>query len=615
MDERLREKIGQLPQAPGVYLMRDTAGEVFYVGKAANLRGRVRSYFARSGSDARAFVGLLDRVLADVDTIVTSSDKEATLLESSLIKQHRPRYNVKLRDDKDFLCLKLDTAKAWPRLEVVRRPPADGALYFGPYHSAQSARQTLKLINKHFQLRTCTDRVLSSRKRPCLEYFIKRCPAPCVLEVDAEAYAEQVRCVAMLLGGRQDELLAHLRGQMSAASRALEYERAAIIRDQLAAVQKTLEGQRVVVLDKSDQDVIGIYREADLVEIVVLFIRAGKLVDERTFFWSSQEAPDSEIVSSFATQYYLGGSFVPEIALLGAPVGEAELSALAEVLTEKRGRPVEVAAPRRGKRMNLVRLARTNAEHAFRLRQSKRSDVESRLAQLQARLRLPRLPRRIECADVSHLGGTETVASLVALIDGEPHKDGYRTYHIKSAGAGDDYGAMRELVTRRFVRAGREEEGWEPPDLFVVDGGKGQLAVVLAALREVGIVDQPVCALAKERENAASEKIVDRVFLPGQKNPIALRSSSGALFFLARARDEAHRVARGFQERVRRKSRLRSSLTDVPGIGAKTAKALLSQLGSLRHIRSASVEELAACEGVGQKQAQAVWSHFHPASG
>lgn len=613
MDDALRQKLAELPQAPGVYLMRDAAGKVIYVGKASNLRSRVRSYFSRRGSDARAFVQLLDRVLGDVDTILTASDKEATLLENSLIKEHRPRYNVKLRDDKDFLCLKLDTNAEWPRLEVVRRPPADGALYFGPYHSAQSARRTLKVVNKHFQLRTCSDRVLGSRTRPCLEYYIKRCPAPCVLEVDREAYAAQVRWVAMLLGGRQDELVPKLRAEMQTAARALEFERAATLRDQLAAVERTLEAQRVVSMEQSDIDVIALHREADLAELSVLYVRGGKLVDERAFFVKNVEFPDEEVLASFATQYYLGGSFVPQIVLLGAAVAEEERLALEQVLADRRGRPVEVAIPRRGKRMQLVGLARDNARHAFEQRARKEDDMDARLEELQRRLRLPRLPRRIECIDISHLGGTETVASLVVLTDGLPDKAGVRTYHLRGVSGGDDYAAMREVVTRRFTRAKADEAGWEAPDLLVVDGGRGQLAMTLEALREVGVHDQPACALAKERE-LSTEKVVDRVFLPGQKNAIPLRSSSAALFILARARDEAHRVARGFQEKMRRKSRLRSSLNDVPGVGDKTAKALLRKLGSLKAVRAATVDELAAVEGVTRRQAEAIREHFAAAA-
>ena len=416
----------------------------------------------------------------------------------------------------------------------------------------------------------------------------------------------------MLLGGRQDELVARLREEMLAASRALEFERAAAVRDQLAAVERTLEAQRVVSLEQKDIDVIALHREADLAEIEVLFIRGGKFVEERAFFWRDVEFPDEEVVSSFATQYYLGGSFVPEIVLLGVAVAEEDRRALEQVLSDRRGRPVEVAAPRRGKRMELVRLARANAQHAFEQRARKEDDMESRLEELQRRLRLPRVPRRIECIDISHLGGTETVASVVALTDGLPDRSGTRTYHLRTASGGDDYAAMKEIVTRRFARAKADEPGWTAPDLLVIDGGRGQLAMALEALREVGVTDQPACALAKERE-LTTEKVVDRVFLPGQKNAIPLRSSSAAMFLLARARDEAHRVAHGFQDKIRRKSRLRSTLHDVPGVGEKTARTLLRKLGSLRAVREASLEELAAVEGVTHRQAEAVFAHFRKA--
>ena len=671
----LEAKLDSLPKSPGCYLFKDKAGVVVYVGKAKSLRSRVRSYFQESGSDSRYFIPILRHLVRDLETVVTESEKEAAVLENELIKQHQPRFNVKLRDDKDFLCLRLDVNKPWPRIETVRRPSPDGARYFGPYHSATSARRTLHLVNKHFQLRTCSDAELASRRRPCLQYQIKRCPAPCVIDIDKAWYGEQVRSVALFLEGRHDELSGELTQRMRDASRDMEFELAAIYRDQLRAVEAVREGQRVVAMKDVDQDVIGLYREGSLVEILVLEVRSGRVTDTVSFSLRAVELPDDEVLAGFLNQYYAGqervAALIPDEILVSLLPDGAE--GVAEWLGDLRGKKVLLFVPQRGPKVDLLAMATENAAHSFREKQRSSDDIESRLEELRDRLRLPSLPRRIECCDISHLGGGDTVGSIVSLLDGQLDKKHYRSFKVKTVSDGDDYAAMYEVLGRRF-RRGRTarveaaaaeaaasvavavaaevvaesqpasavvEEGgsgedadldevpiavpeserepataektttkagqeWDLPDLFVVDGGRGQLNVALQAAHDLGLHDLPIVGLAKERETVTGEKMVDRVYLPGQKNGIPLRSTSTALFFLSRARDEAHRFANHMRKKLGKARRLRSDIDDVPGIGAEVKKALLRELGSILAIREASDEKILAVTGVTKRHLTAL---------
>jgi excinuclease ABC subunit C len=599
-----------------------------YVGKAKSLRSRVRSYFQEGGTDARYFIPLLRRVVRDLETVVTATEKEAAVLENQLIKQHQPRFNVKLRDDKEFLCLRLDPRKEWPSLETVRRPDADGARYFGPYHSATSARRTLHLVNKHWKLRTCSDAELGSRRRPCLEYQIKRCLAPCVFDVDKEAYGQQVRSVGLFLEGRHDQLTGELEAAMKQAAGDLEFERAAIYRDQLKAVEAVRESQRIVSVKDVDQDAIGLYREGSVVEMELVAVRSGRVQSTLSYSLRGMELPDEEVLAGFLREFYEAvpeaGGIPDEILLPLLPDGA---EGVAEWLTDRRTllggkRRVLLLVPQRGPRVDLVALARENAAHAFREKRRSQDDLEGRLEELQERLRLPTLPRRIECCDISHLGGSDTVGSVVSLKDGLPEKKRYRSFRVRTTGDGDDYGAMYEVLARRF-RRGREaaeasgsEDGsaagpeWDLPDLFVVDGGRGQLNVALSAAHDLGLHELPIVGLAKERENVAGEKVVDRVYLPGQKNGILLRPGSSALFFLARVRDEAHRFANHARSKVGKARRLRSQLEDVPGLGPATRTALLKTLGSLEAIRAASDEALFAVPGVQRRHVAALRKVF-----
>jgi excinuclease ABC subunit C len=515
----------------------------------------------------------------------------------------------------------------------VRKPKKDGATYYGPYHSATAARRTLNLVEKHFKLRTCTDRDFAQRARPCLQYQIQRCLAPCVLDIDQELYAQQVRAVDLFMAGRHDELTRELQERMRAASQNLEFELASIYRDQLAAVQSAREAQRVVVVSDRDQDVLGIYREGDLTELCVMVVRKGRMIDTATFSMKNVELPDDEVVATFLREHYgeggSGEAHVPdEVIVPTLPEGvdgvsEWLMERRAEVVESRRSK-VEVLAPARGPRRALLEMASDNAKHAFEEKRRAADDIEQRLARVQERLRLPTLPRRIECCDISHLGGADTVGAVVALLDGQPDKKRYRSYIVRSVGDGDDYQAMYEVLSRRFRRgklakeqaeAARESEPegdveWQLPDLFVVDGGRGQLGVALAAAQDLGLHDLCIVGLAKEKENVVGDKLTDRVYLPGQKNPIALRPNSPELFLLARARDEAHRFSNRGRTKVGKRRRFESELDSISGIGPKTRSSLLKTLGSVAALREASDEAILAVPGVTQRHLQALRDAF-----
>ena len=622
LESDLRERIERLPRQPGVYLLKDRDEAIIYVGKAKNLNTRVRSYFRRGG-DTRAFVALLVELLGDVQTIVTRNEKEALLLENNLIKQHRPRFNVMLRDDKNYLVLRLDPQADYPRLEVTRQIGKDQARYFGPYHSASSCRETLRVVNRHFQLRTCTDRTMHSRTRPCLQYQIQRCPAPCVFEVDREQYSRQVDDVSLFLRGRQDELLAALMERMHEAAEALNFEHAARLRDQMAAIRRSLLGQQAVGDDLVDQDVFGFHREGDAVDVVVLNLRGGKLLGQQPFSFSKQEFPDAELLSSFITQYYEQNQSIPEQVLLPLAIEDAGVTA--NWLSELRGRRVQLLLPKRGKKRQLLQLALRNALSNFRSRRSQDADSEAALAQLQQRLHLRRLPRHIECYDNSNIGGRLMVGSMVVLRNGQPDKASYRRFKIQyeQTRVADDFSAMYQVLARRLRRAKRQSQGWELPDLIVVDGGKGQLSVAQAALKDADLPNESLpdlVALAKERrdaddddgsERARSEwRRPDRVFLPGVKDPIRLRPNTAALFLLSRARDEAHRFAITHHKSLRRKKTLRSELDDIPGVGPTLRGRLLRRFGSIKRIRQASPQQLSAVEGISEKAARSILDHL-----
>ncbi|MEE9385222.1 MAG: excinuclease ABC subunit UvrC [Nannocystaceae bacterium] len=505
----LLEIASSLPTDPGVYIMRDRKGRIVYVGKALRIRQRVGQYF--NGQDTRGFVEGLGDLLGDIETIVTTNNKEAMLLENTLIKRHQPRFNVKLRDDKQYLMLRLDPATFWPRLEVVRKRLSGTAQHFGPFHSAASARATLRVINRHFQLRTCSDFVLRHRKRPCLQYQIGRCPAPCVHEVDKEQYGAQVKQVGLFLSGRHRELAADLKQRMESAAQGLAFETAARIRDQLKAIKTTLESQRVVSDSDRDQDAIGYYREGGQVEFFVLHVRHGKVMATQSFSAKGMELPNAEVLHNFVSAYYEKAPLIPHEVILPHPLAPDDDEPLRGWLSERKGRKVDLVSPERGPRAALARLAGRNARNNFSTRRNRDEDLELTLRRIHTRLRLSRIPQRIECFDISHIQGSDPVGSMVVFIDGVPDKSKYRRFKIKGISGlrqgrwqNDDFASMYEVLTRRIRHAlDATDEDWALPDLFVIDGGKGQLGRVIAALTDMGVslgvegVD--VVALAKER--------------------------------------------------------------------------------------------------------------------
>src|SRR5512142_1077876 len=651
MDAALRKTLDELPSEPGCYLMKDRQGEVVYVGKAASLRSRVRQYFDAGGGDDRIFIPLLEDLLGNVEVIVTRSEKEAVLLENELIKKHKPRFNVRLRDDKDFIVLRLTEAHPYPRLEIrrAREKRLPTARYFGPYSSASSIRETLRIVNRHFQLRTCTDHVFDHRKRPCILYQIHRCPAPCVYEIPEAEYRQSVEDAVEFLEGRESELVDRLRGRMDEASRELRFEDAARLRDQLGAVERSLEKQRVLMADRADRDVVGLYREGPDLVVQVLSMRGGKLQDSRSHPFREQEFPDDEIVSQFLSLYYEQNPAPDEILV---PVEPVQAEALADVLSERRGRRVRLLTPQRGAKADLLEVAAKNAEQGFRSWHEKDELREKAIAALTRALHLAKPPRWMECYDISTFQGSLAVGSGVSMKDGEPDRANYRRYKVKGVAGQDDFAMLHEVVTRRLRRALAEGSF---PDLLVIDGGKGQLNAALAAAHDLGIATRPVpgneavpfvemVGLAKSRlvdlgtrrvvggrhrarspgaalADAAdvaqrgfvaeAERTPERVFLPGRKEPVVLRQNSAELFLLTRLRDEAHRFAITFHRKLRRSRNFQSVLEEIPGIGSGRRQALLPQLGSLRRVKEASVEELAAVEGFGPKAAQAVWDFFH----
>ncbi|MBI2374233.1 MAG: excinuclease ABC subunit UvrC [Deltaproteobacteria bacterium] len=593
-----------LPLEPGVYLMKDRQDRIIYVGKAKSLRSRVRSYFTDGSSDYRAFVFSLGDVLGDIETLVTHSEKEALLLERELIKKHEPRFNVIWRDDKQYLCLRVDPSHELPRVEVVRNLGKDGARYFGPYHSATAARQTLRVANRFFQLRTCRDSTLYNRKRPCLEYQIGRCPAPCVLEIDRADYARNVEDVLLFLEGKGEALVRRLEERMWTAAETEAFEAAARLRDQIGAVKKTLEPQHVALATLRDQDVVGHHRFAEDICVAVISVRAGRMTNVDSHVFEALGFDDGAQLESFLLQYYAERTELPEEVVVPMELEGAD--ALAELLGERRGKKVSVVWPRRGERARVLELAEENARHAYEERQKKRDRIENVLDGLKKKLHLGRLPVTMECFDISHFQGGIIVGSKVRFRDGQPEKKGYRRYRLRLGEAQDDFASMYEVLTRR-VRQGLEDG--DLPELFVIDGGKGQLNAARAAIDDAGARDVQLVSLAKSRFGGETlegelKRSPERVFLVGKKDPIVLRAASGEVLLLARIRDEAHRFAITYQRKLRTDRGLASALDEVEGIGPKRKRALLRELGSVEKLRTSTVEELTKIKGISASIAQ-----------
>ena len=604
----LEDQIQNLPTGPGVYLMKDQTGKVLYIGKAKNLRSRVRTYFGKSG-DARLSLRFLMPKVRQVETFLTDTEKEALILENTLIKKHKPRHNIDFKDDKTYFSLKFNLEEEFPKLTLVRKIKRDGARYFGPYASSAAVKETLRVLRHLFPLRTCGDANFRNRSRPCLNYQIKKCLGPCCGMVSPEKYADLVQEVILFLEGKSSQLIKLLQERMTEASEALNFEEAARLRDQVSAIEQTLEKQKAVSQTPNDQDVFAFHRRGNAWEFQVLFFRRGILVGNKAFHFPRLNLPEEEALSAFLRQYYAEEPSIPHEILLPLPIEDERL--LAEWLSEKKGARVEVHAPQRGEKKGLVEMAGKNAENSFQKRVGETETLALVLQELKEKLRLKNLPHRAECFDISNLFGTLAVGSMVSFLDGRPAPSHYRHFKVHAPSFPDDYAMMYEILKRRY---GKLEPGGEKPDLLIVDGGKGQLNVALAVLAELGLQDISAVGLAKDKGPSLrkiAEKTADKVYLPNVKDPVLL-GRSASLRYLQRIRDEAHRFAIRYHKKLRGKHGLQTLLDDIPGIGEVKKKALLREFGSLHRIQEAPPDRLSQVEPMTRRDAQTVFEFFHP---
>jgi excinuclease ABC subunit C len=588
----INEQIKGLPARPGVYLFKDAGGTIIYVGKAASLKHRVGSYFGAGQKLAPKIRRMVGKI-ADLEYFVTASEQEALILELNLIKRHHPRYNVRLKDDKTFPYLKIDLGEDWPRVHITRRLEENGGRYFGPFASAKSIRQTLRLLKGIFPFRSCSKPITGSDARPCLEYHIGNCLAPCIGAVSRQEYAEVIRQVVLFLEGKQERVVKKLKAQMERAAENMDFEKAARLRDQIQAVEQVVEGQRIAARVKGEQDVIAFEADRDQACVQVFFIRGGKLIGRESFLLrgTSDEAP-GQIMAGFIKQFYASAPHIPPLLLLQHPAEDATV--LQGWLSGKRGSRVIIQSPRRGSKKELVGIVAENACQGLEQLKIKQlaspRALSAALEEIKRELNLPRLPARIEGYDISDIQGAAAVGSLVVFEQGKPKPANYRRFRIKTVSGVDDYAMLGEVLKRRFKRGDQASDSWTVmPDLVLIDGGKGQLNAALAAMREVGADSIPAAGLAKENEE---------IFIPQKSKPIVLPRSSPGLQLLQRLRDEAHRFALGYHQRVRRKQTFASALDSVPGIGPRRKRALLRQFGSVKAVREAPLEELAGVKGM-----------------
>lgn len=603
----IQNKLAAVSAKPGVYIMKDAGKKVIYVGKARNLKKRLASYFGGRYSNARSpdiKTEVLINKTADFETIITRTEKEALILESNLIKRHKPRYNVILKDDKRYPSLRLDTKSPYPNLTIVRKIEKDGVLYFGPFTSASAVHQTLKIIHKTFKLRKCKTKAFTNRSRPCLNHQMDACLAPCCLKVPQARYKEIVREVILFLKGRTPELIKKIKAEMLARAKVQDYEKAARLRDKLFALEKTLEKQVAVTTDFVDRDVLAIARSAEYDMLTILFLRGGFLLGTRHFSFAENIATEAEIVGDFIRQYYEKTPFVPKEILVPTLLPDAPL--LEELLSGYKGQNVRIHQPQRGAKVRLVKMAMQNAQDSLKNLTVSIAQDQQLLLRLQQRLKMDRIPKRIECVDNSNLAGTEPVAALVVFENARPQKSLYRKYKIKTVAVKDDYASMAEILKRRF---GNRQQSKPYPDLLLVDGGKGHLNIAVAVVKELKVDDNIAIIGIAKKDNQKREPH-DKIYKPGQANPVNWGREGDLLLFLQSIRDEAHRFAISFHRRRRSKTMLRSSLDSIPGIGKKRKAALLKHFGSTRKIKAASIEQLSAVPGISHKVAENVNRHI-----
>src|SRR4030042_1938851 len=599
MPTYIEEQLKTLPAKPGVYLFKDNQGKVIYVGKAASLRNRLRSYFSHSTKLSFKLEKLLAGI-TDLETIVTDSEQEALILECNLIKKFRPSYNVRLKDDKTFPYLKIDLKNDWPSVRITRRFHKNGDRYFGPFASASSLRQTLRLIKKIFPFRSCNKTITGKDPKPCLEYHINRCLGPCIGVVCKEDYNEVIKEVILFLEGKQELVIRDLRQKMEKASQQLQFEKAASLRDQIHAIKEVIEGQRIAVTVRGDQDAIALAQNKDLAYVEIFFIRSNKLIGRDYILLDGiRDEEPSQIMTSFIKQYYASASSIPRLILLQYPIEEIEF--VTKWLTNQRGAPVKLHVPRQGAKKQLMAMVVENARQGLALYQAKQSTIIKSaltLEELKDRLGLPKIPMRIEGYDISNIRGNLAVGSMVVFYKGQPKPANYRRFRIKSVAGIDDYAMIQEVLRRRFRRSLSTDDKWATtPDLILMDGGKGHLNAALEVMKELGLNSIPAASLAKEKEE---------VFIVGKTESLDIPQTSAALYLLQRIRDEAHRFALGYHKKLRQKEGIASVLDSIPGIGPKRKKALLKKFDSVRGIKDASIDELSGAAGITTKLAEQV---------
>lgn len=648
--ENIQRLLDQAPESPGVYLMKaqlrpDAAPGVVYVGMSGNLRNRVRTYFTKSG-DGRAACEFIRRSVEDIEFVVTDSEKEALLLENVLIKKYRPIYNVRLKDDKTYLSVHVNPNEEWPRLRIIRvrrTPPKGSGKYFGPYSSADACRQTVKLLNRLFPLRKCNDSNFRNRTRPCIYHGIKQCLGPCCGLVEHGAYMEMVERVIDILRGRAQDVVAQLEAEMKSLADSERFEEAAAARDKIRAIRQTLEKQKMVKHSPVDRDIFGCYRHGEEIMFQQLPVRNGTLLAGRSFPGRAYDFPSEEVLGSFLFQYYEreDAAVPPEILVPHDFEGRESMEG---VLSEKAGRKITITVPRKGEKAQLIRIASRNAEVVFRERHSEAERSRALLESIQAKLHLRNFPRRVECYDISNIGGAEAVGSMVVFIDGKIEKKEYRRFRVKTVeGAADfvrpflsscaisadvsavtgreskrqakpdDYAMMKEVIGRRLKHS-REEQGevlkgrWPMPDLILVDGGKGQLNVACAVLEDLGIGGLDVASIAKVRDEETGRKSreMDIFYIPGRSNPVKFRKDAPELFLLQRVRDEAHRFAIEYHKKLRGKKAFMTPLDDIPGVGPARRAELLRHFGSATRLSRATIEEISSLPGISEDLARAI---------
>jgi len=602
-ENSIKDKLAKVSSQPGVYLMKDTHGKVIYVGKARSLKKRLASYFARIGNSASRMdmkTEILIRNISDFDTIITDSEKEALILESNLIKRYKPRYNVILKDDKRYPSLRLDIKDPYPNLIVVRKIAKDGALYFGPFSSSVAVQKTLKIIHKTFRLRKCKQKDFNRRTRPCLNYQIASCLGPCCLEVDNKIYDNIVKEVVLFLKGRTPDLIKKIKQEMIFAANVHDFEKAAVLRDKMFALEQTLEKQVAVTNDFKDRDVLGVARSDENSMLTILFIRSGFLIGTRNFKFSKTMSTDSEMIGEFIRQYYDATRFIPKEILTPKPPEDAFLTE--EILSAVKGQKVKILSPKRGEKVRLIKMAYQNAQNSLRELIADMSRDSQLFVRLQQRLKMDRIPFRIECFDNSNISGKDAVSCMVVFEKGKPNKSLYRKYKLNTAIAKDDYACMAEVLYRRY---GKDKTSESYPDILMVDGGKGQLNIAVSVLTSLKL-EKKIQLISIAKRNDKKGETQDKIYKPGQANPVNLGREGDLVLFLERIRDEAHRFAISFHRKRRIKTLMRSSLDSIQGVGEKRKLILLKHFKSIKKIRAATLEELSALPGISYKLAKTI---------